>query len=68
MVKIAKVQKILIDEEKIPKLMKDFGCSRGTVYNAIAYRSNSKLAEKIRDQACNRYGGEPVKIPVKRRI
>ena len=65
MVKIAKIQKILIDEDKIPKLIKDFGCSRASVYNAIAFRTNSKLSEKIRNQACNRYGGQLVKVPVK---
>lgn len=67
MVKIAKIQKILVDDDKIPKLIRDFGCSRATVYNAIAFRTNSKQAELIRDQACNRYGGELVRVPVKRR-
>lgn len=66
MVKIAKIQKILIDEDKIPKLMKDFECCEATVYNAIAFRSNSKKAVEIRNKACNRYGGEIVKIPIKR--
>lgn len=66
MVKIAKIQKILIDEDKIPKLMKDCKCCRATVYNAIAFKTNSPKAQYIRNQACNRYGGEIVKIPVKR--
>lgn len=65
MVKIAKLQKILIDEDKIPKLVRDFGCSRTSVYNAIAFRTNSKLSEKIRSQACDRYGGQLVRIPTK---
>ena len=67
MVKIEKIQKILIDEDKIPKLIRDFGCSRATVYNAITFKTNSKKAQGIRTQACNRYGGEVVKVPVKRR-
>lgn len=66
MVKIAKIQKILIDEDKIPKLMRDFGCCKSTVYNAIMFRTNSQKAKDIRNQACNRYGGIETKVPVRR--
>ena len=61
--KIVKIEKILIDKDKIPKIMKIFGCGKATVYNALAYRSNSQQAQDIRSCALNRYGAEPVQVP-----
>lgn len=61
--KVVKIEKILIDKDKIPKIMKIFGCGKATVYNALAYRSNSQQAQDIRSCALNRYGAEPVKVP-----
>ena len=61
--KVVKIEKILIDKDKIPKIMKIFGCGKTTVYNALAYRSNSQQAQDIRSCALNRYGAEPVKVP-----
>lgn len=61
--KVVKIEKILIDKDKIPKIMKIFGCSKTTVYNALAYRSNSQRAQDIRFCALKRYGAEPVKVP-----
>ena len=63
MKKVVKIEKILIDKDKIPKIMKIFGCCKSTVYNALAYRSNSQQAQDIRSCALNRYGAEPVKVP-----
>jgi hypothetical protein len=63
MKKVVKIEKILIDKDKIPKIMKIFGCCKSTVHNALAYRSNSKQAQDIRSCALNRYGAEPVKVP-----
>lgn len=65
MVKIIKMQKILVEEDKILKLAKEFGCCRAAVYNAIAYRTNSKLAQAIRESACNKHGGIITKIPTR---
>lgn len=61
--KVVKIEKILIDKDKIPKIMKIFGCGKSTVYNALAYRSNSQQAQDIRSCALIRYGAEPVKVP-----
>ena len=55
--------KILIRKSKIPKIAEHIGCASAAVYNAIAYRTNSDLAVKIRDAAINRYGGLKVKHP-----
>lgn len=63
MKKLVKIEKILIDKDKIPKIMKIFGCGKATVYNALAYRSNSQQAQDIRSCALNRYGAEPVEVP-----
>lgn len=63
MKKVVKIEKILIDKDKVPKIMKIFGCGRTTVYNALAYRSNSQLAQDIRSCALYHYGAEPVEVP-----
>lgn len=65
MVKVIKIQKILVDDDKIPKLAKEFGCCTSAVYNAIAYRSNSKKAQAIRESACSKHGGIITKIPTR---
>lgn len=57
MVKTRKITKILVDKSKIEKLMDKFHCGRASVYNALAYRTNSEMSEKIRNEAINRYGG-----------
>mgnify|MGYP000566726865 CR=1 FL=1 len=63
MKKVVKIEKILIDKDKIPKIMEIFGCGKATVYNALAYRSNSQQAQDIRSFALNRYGAEKHKLP-----
>ena len=63
MKKVVKIEKILIDKDKIPKIMKIFGCGKATVYNALAYRSNSQQAQDIRSCALNRYGAEKHEMP-----
>lgn len=47
----------MIDKSKVDILMSRFECGRATVYNALAYKTNSELAENIRQEALNRYGG-----------
>ena len=62
MVKTRKMTRIFVDKSKIEKLMTKFDCGRATVYNALSYRTNSDMAEKIRNEALNRYGGVPNRI------
>lgn len=64
MATIKKVKKIMFKSEIVPKLCKDFGCSKGTVYYALRYVSNSEQAEKIRNKALNTYGAIETKVPV----
>lgn len=58
MVKIAKKRKIFIEDEKIPLLMKDCECSRSSVYYALKFVTNSKLAKDIREIAKTKYGAK----------
>lgn len=61
--KIIKKEKILVDVTKIDKIAKAANCHKAAVYNALAYRSNSRLAGEIRTIALNRYGGIVTKVP-----
>ena len=63
MVKIAKKQKILIEDEKIPLLMQECQCSRSSVYYALSFVTNSSLAKKIRDVATTKFDGKLANIP-----
>lgn len=64
MTTIKKVKKIIFKSEIVAKLCKDFGCSKGAVYYALRYVSNSEQAEKIRHKALNTYGAVETKVPV----
>lgn len=59
--KIAKKERILVERSKISKIMSVMGCGQAAVYNALAFRSNSKQAGEIRNLALNRFGGVKVK-------
>lgn len=60
MVKTRKIKKILVKgPEIIERIASSTGCGKVTVYNALAFRSNSKQAQDIREMALNRYGGVP---------
>lgn len=63
--KIVKKLKILVDLDKISKLAEKNGCHTTCVYNALAYRTNSKKAGEIRKMALERFGGEIVKVPMR---
>ncbi len=63
MVKIAKKQKILIEDEKIPLLMQECQCSRSSIYYALSFVTNSSLAKKIRDVATTKFEGKQVNVP-----
>lgn len=64
MSKVVKIEKILVDKAKILKIAEKLGCGRVAVYNALAYRSNSELANSIRSIALNQYGGVKTKVPI----
>lgn len=59
--RIAKKERILVERTKISKIMSALGCGQAAVYNALSFRTNSKLAGDIRDMAVNRFGGVKVK-------
>ena len=41
----------------VPKMAKAYNRTETFIWNALAYRSNSLLAEKIRKDAIENYGG-----------
>jgi hypothetical protein len=59
--RITKKERILVERTKISKIMSALGCGQAAVYNALSFRTNSKLAGDIRDMAVNRFGGVKVK-------
>ena len=67
MIKIVRFRKIFVDERKIPSLMKKFGASKSTIYNALRYHTNSELAALIREAAINEFGGVEGKDVMKMR-
>lgn len=52
-----KIKIIKVSHEGCKKLVERYGCRRETIYNALAYRSQSKQAEDIRQDALNEFGG-----------
>lgn len=64
MSKIIKTKRILVSSSAILKIISIYGCSKASVYNALAFRSRSKLASDIRATALNSYGGVEKTIPV----
>lgn len=54
-VKKAKIIKVPLEGRK--KLAERYGCCRETIFNALAFRSQSKQSEDIRQDALNKYGG-----------
>ena len=67
MIKIVRFRKIFVDERKIPTLMKKFGASKSTIYNALRFHTNSELASLIRESAINEFGGVEGKDVMKMR-
>ena len=64
MAKLVRKKKIIVPRNKISVLMSRFDCAQSMVYNALAYRSKSDMAEKIRKMALIEYGGRNVSVPV----
>lgn len=54
---VKKIKIIKVSLEGRKKLAERYGCCRETIFNALAYRSQSKQSENIRQAALNEYGG-----------
>lgn len=54
-VKRIKIIKVSLEGRK--KLAERYGCCKETIFNALAFRSQSKQSEDIRQAALNEYGG-----------
>ena len=52
-----KIEIIKVPLEGRKKLAERYGCCRETIFNALAFRSQSKQAEDIRNDALNEFGG-----------
>ena len=55
---VKKIKIIKVSLEGRKKLAERYGCRRETIYNALGFRSNSKQAEDIRNDAMNEFGGD----------
>lgn len=55
--KVKKIKIIKVSLEGRKKLAERYGCCRETIFNALAFRSQSKQSEDIRQAALNEYGG-----------
>lgn len=54
---VKKIKIIKVSREGRKKLFERYGCRRETIYNALGFRSQSKQAENIRQDALNEFGG-----------
>ena len=54
---VKKIKIIKLSNEGRKKLAERYGCRRETIYNALGFRSQSKQAENIRQDALNEFGG-----------
>lgn len=57
---ILKLKKIKVNKQGVEDLSEKCHCTITAVYNALAFRSNSENAEKIRRLALQEYGGKEV--------
>lgn len=64
MAKLINKTKIIVPKEQISVLMNRFGYKKVAVYNALAYRSQSSVAQKIRKMALDSLGGRKVRLPM----
>lgn len=60
--KTIKKTRILVERDKIQKIMNVVGCGQSAVYDALAYRTNSKKAGEIRELALSRFGGVRINV------
>lgn len=54
---VKKIKIIKVSLEGRKKLAERYGCCRETIFNALAFRSQSKQSEDIRNDALNEFGG-----------
>ena len=54
---VKKIKIIKVSREGRKKLAERYGCRRETIYNALGFRSCSRQAESIRQDALNEFGG-----------
>lgn len=55
---MAKRKKIItVPSGSVEKICSALGCKKTMVYNALAYDSDTELAQKIRKEAISVYGG-----------
>lgn len=64
MKKLVRKEKILVPRENLKRMIDSLQVSQAAIYNALAFRSDSESAAKIRDTALKKYGGKTVRIPV----
>lgn len=61
----AKTRKVIsVSAETRKKLMERHECSKATVYNALAYKTDSAIARAIRKDATKRFKGIEIDKPV----
>jgi hypothetical protein len=55
---MARKQRIIsVPPEQVIRMASTFNVNRATIYNALAYRSNSSTAKLVRQKALAEYGG-----------
>lgn len=54
---VKKIKIIKVPLEGRKKLAERYGCCRETIFNALAFRSQSKQSEDIRQDALKEFGG-----------
>nr|DAH67302.1 MAG TPA: hypothetical protein [Caudoviricetes sp.] len=54
---VKKIKIIKVSPEGRKKLAERYGCRKQTIYNALGFRSCSRQAESIRQDALNEFGG-----------
>lgn len=54
---VKKIKIIKVSPEGRKKLAERYRCRRETIYNALGFRSHSRQAENIRQDALNEFGG-----------
>lgn len=52
-----KIKIIKVSPDGLKKLIERYGCRKQTIYNALGFRSHSRQAENIRQDALNEFGG-----------
>ena len=62
MKKLVRKEKILVSRENIKRMADSLQVSQTSIYNALAFRSDSESAVKIRNAALKKYEGKTVRM------